>query len=174
MSNLMNKRAVVPEGVILGMSIFFIIIIAFGFTMFLRLPSSSAKSQNQDNFENIQSELLLLNFVRSPTKFKGEDILVADLLVLAAYEKQNNHVESWFGVSLAPGEVELLLKQEAEKILSPYFSDKFFWGIKVIHQDKELLSLYQKNNLGDVVYTADLELPNFQDKYTIKLEKWLD
>jgi len=114
---------------------------------------------------DIDSNLILLNYLRTPVIVDEKNIDIADLIILTLYN----------------GSYETKLKEESERTLTPIYEEPYFWSIIVYDkEDDEILELWQEQYTWTVEYDEILKTklkipyPKVNGTYTIELTKWED
>ena len=168
----LNKKAVATEAITIAMVIFLTIVFTLAYLSIVKFMDKSHVGGIQIKLEETNEETLLLNYLRTPVAIDLnfnvpekpvtlQETTIADLIILTITEPK----------------ALFSLKKESEKILNPYFQDTFFWQIKVLQADQEIL-VFSKAELGrfddkKAVYEQDLPTPG-PKVYKIQLIKWKD
>ena len=172
----LNKKAQAPKAVIIAIVIFFIIVFTLiysFFAVFRETQTFKASVQIEEYNENI----LLLNYLRTPVSIDlsfddpNKPIIlqpttIADLIIF----------------SIAEEKAIDKLKQESEKILTPYFQSPYFWKIIIFEQkqeqQEEIITFSQPYDYTwgyDQIAIFEQEIPSPDSKkYKIQLIKCED
>jgi len=146
---------------------FVLVIMIFALLFFIR----SCTSDNEINVaiqgrvQDIDSNIILLNYLRTPVTVDEKNMSITDLITLRLYD----------------GKYDAQLKSESEKILTPFYEAPYFWGIVVYDEEEDdILTYWQQEYASTIEYDEvqkakqPIPYPNVNGYYTIELIKWED